>query len=299
MIAGAPVGTTPGASSRKAWLVRAVWASGCGRVRGCTRCQGGASDCGRRRLGIPRRPGFPHVRRSRRVLGGRREATPPRGTTRQSGSRPTWCRFRSCSASSVPRAPCLTRRRRPRRHRCGPHDSAGDGDPQHRWALAAGATMAFFPSLVVWSSVPLRDSTVWAITAGLGLTMMFVAVLGPREPRRSRRSRSCCTSSGTSACALCMAAVALLLQAVLGPSTTRRRRSASWPPSCARGPLGSRCRSRRHRLHRGEGRHRGPRSERRGAESALDPPDDQDADGDGEDGEDGGRSRSVANRVAT
>ena len=124
-------------------------------------------------------------------------------------------------------------------------------------------------------------------------------VLGPprTSPPSARRSRSCCTSSGTSACALCIAAVALLLQAVLGPSTTRRD-GRHRGRHRARGPLGSRCRSRRHRLHRGEGRHRGPRSERRGrgirTRSAGRP-------GRGGRGGRGGRrtgARSVANRVA-
>ena len=37
------------------------------------------------------------------------------------------------------------------------------------WALAAGLTVAFFPSQVLWSSLTLKDSAVWAVLAGLAV----------------------------------------------------------------------------------------------------------------------------------
>lgn len=40
------------------------------------------------------------------------------------------------------------------------------------WALVAGGIVAFFPSQVLWSSVPLRDSTVWATTSLLALSVL-------------------------------------------------------------------------------------------------------------------------------
>lgn len=42
------------------------------------------------------------------------------------------------------------------------------------WALGAGAIVAFFPSLILWSSVPLRDSAVWATVSCLALTVVFL-----------------------------------------------------------------------------------------------------------------------------
>lgn len=42
----------------------------------------------------------------------------------------------------------------------------------NRWALVGGLVAALFPSQVLWSSVGIRESTVWAATAGIAL---FVA----------------------------------------------------------------------------------------------------------------------------
>ncbi|MGQ0434287.1 MAG: hypothetical protein ACT452_18025, partial [Microthrixaceae bacterium] len=43
------------------------------------------------------------------------------------------------------------------------------------WALAAGAIVAFYPSQVLWSSVPLRDSAAWATVSCLALTVVLVS----------------------------------------------------------------------------------------------------------------------------
>lgn len=51
-----------------------------------------------------------------------------------------------------------------------------------RWAFAAGAIVAVLPSQVLWSSVTLRESMVWASLAGLGL---IVAIAG-REAHGGR-----------------------------------------------------------------------------------------------------------------
>lgn len=42
-----------------------------------------------------------------------------------------------------------------------------------RWALFGGLIVALFPSQVLWSSVALKDSTVWAITAGMALVVVW------------------------------------------------------------------------------------------------------------------------------
>ena len=40
-----------------------------------------------------------------------------------------------------------------------------------RWAIAAGAVMALLPSMVLWSSLTLKDAFVWCVLAGLGLVV--------------------------------------------------------------------------------------------------------------------------------
>src|SRR4029077_795486 len=38
-----------------------------------------------------------------------------------------------------------------------------------RWAIAAGLVMALLPSMVLWSSLTLKDAFVWCVLAGLGV----------------------------------------------------------------------------------------------------------------------------------
>jgi len=40
-----------------------------------------------------------------------------------------------------------------------------------RWAIAAGAVMALLPSMVLWSSLTLKDAFVWCVLAALGLAV--------------------------------------------------------------------------------------------------------------------------------
>jgi hypothetical protein len=40
-----------------------------------------------------------------------------------------------------------------------------------RWAIAAGAVMALLPSMVLWSSLTLKDAFVWCVLAGLGVVV--------------------------------------------------------------------------------------------------------------------------------
>lgn len=44
-----------------------------------------------------------------------------------------------------------------------------------RWAMFAGAVAAFFPSQVLWSTLPLKDSAVWAVTSALALALALGA----------------------------------------------------------------------------------------------------------------------------
>lgn len=92
------------------------------------------------------------------------------------------------------------------------------------WAIAIGAVVAFYPSLVVWSSVPLRDSAVWAATACLALMILFVA--------RARSVAQLAMPVATIGAllyllgylrlaALCIAGIALVIQALAGPARYR------------------------------------------------------------------------------
>ena len=44
-----------------------------------------------------------------------------------------------------------------------------------RWAVLAGLGLAFFPSQVLWSSLTLKDSTVWAVLAALAVVVALAA----------------------------------------------------------------------------------------------------------------------------
>jgi hypothetical protein len=92
------------------------------------------------------------------------------------------------------------------------------------WALGVGAVVAFYPSLVVWSSVPLRDSAVWATTACLALAIVLIS-----RARSIPRFALLAATIGGLLYLLghlrlhvqCIAGIALVIQAVVGPARYR------------------------------------------------------------------------------
>jgi hypothetical protein len=48
------------------------------------------------------------------------------------------------------------------------------------WAIAAGAVMATLPSVVLWSSLTLKDAFVWCVVAGIGLAVCELEGAGKR-----------------------------------------------------------------------------------------------------------------------
>ena len=92
------------------------------------------------------------------------------------------------------------------------------------WALAVGAVVAFYPSMSIWSAVPLRDSAVWACTACLALAVMLLA--RARSPVRFALLASAIAASlfllgHLRVTGLCIAGIALVIQAIFGPMRYR------------------------------------------------------------------------------
>jgi hypothetical protein len=92
------------------------------------------------------------------------------------------------------------------------------------WAFGVGGVVALFPSLIVWSSVPLRDSAVWAFVACIALLVVLAS-------KAQTNVRLAFVGLGLGAAmffagelrgqAVCIAAFAIMIQAVFGNAQRR------------------------------------------------------------------------------